>query len=152
MWSRAARSARSSVLGRRDWARLKTTLAIVLRRANGAKRTARGTTGERSSPASARVGFILLERGDGAVCLGPAIAEELPGVADFADQIEVHVGDYDIVVGPLLARCDELSPRVYEITLPVKLADAPGLFPAGSIDRANEILICDGVRRLFELP
>ena len=38
-----------------------------------------------------------LRRCDGSVRFWAAVAEELPGVADFADQVEIKIGDDDIV-------------------------------------------------------
>src|SRR3954469_24755854 len=93
-----------------------------------------------------------LERCNCAVGFGPTIAEELPGVADLADHVEVHVGDHNVVVGALLACGDELAAGIYEIALAVELADAPGLFPAWSIDGTDEVLVCYRVCRLLKLP
>ena len=60
------------------------------------------------------------------VRLGPAVAEELPGVAHFADLVEVEVGDDELV---LVARRlgDDLAARVAEVALAVELADVPRL-------------------------
>ena len=47
---------------------------------------------------------------------------------------------------------DELAARVAEVALAVELADPPRLFPAGPVDRADEVLVRHGVGRLLELP
>src|SRR6266436_8788108 len=86
-----------------------------------------------------------------AVAIRPTVAEELPGVAHFADQIQIQVGDYD---GILIARRlrDYLTARIAEVTLAVELADVPGHFVTHAIYRADKITVSDGVRRLFQLP
>ena len=88
---------------------------------------------------------------DRPVRLGPAVAEELPGVADLADQVEVEVGDHD-VVAVAAADGEHLAARVAEVALAVELADPPGLLEAGPVDRADEVAVGDRVRRLLELP
>src|SRR3954463_3117187 len=85
------------------------------------------------------------------ICLWPAIAEELPDLAHLADHVEVEVRDYDFIFVAAGLRND-FSPRIAEITLAVKFADIPRLLPPHAINRANEISIGDGVRRLLQLP
>src|SRR5207249_4742675 len=78
-------------------------------------------------------------------------AEELPGVADFPNQVEIQIG-HDDVVGVSSALGQNLAPRIAKVALAIELADPPRLFPTGAIDRADEVAVRDGVRRLFELP
>ena len=47
---------------------------------------------------------------------------------------------------------EDLAARIAEVALAVELADPPRLFPAGAIDRADEIAVGDGVGRLLQLP
>ena len=52
---------------------------------------------------------------DRAVGLGPTIAEELPGVANLADEVEVEVGDNHIIaVAP--ADGEHLAPGIAEVS------------------------------------
>ncbi len=46
-------------------------------------------------------GQTALKRRNCPIRFRPAVAEELPDVADFADHVEVHVGDHDVVLGAL---------------------------------------------------
>src|SRR5262249_53396568 len=93
----------------------------------------------------------LLLTCQGAVSFGPAVAVKLPDIAHFANLVQVQVGHYKLIC---VARSlgDDFAARVAEIALAVKLAYVPGLFVAHAIDRADEIAVCDGVRRLFKLP
>src|SRR3954452_20802363 len=92
-----------------------------------------------------------LQSNDPVVRLRTAVAIELPGVADFADLVHVEVGDDE---GVLIARRDgeHLAARIAEVALAIKLADVPRRFVADAVDRADEIAVRDGVRRLLELP
>src|SRR5438270_10544889 len=88
---------------------------------------------------------------DSVVRVGAAVAEELPRVAHFANLIEVELrGDEGILV----ALCDRehLPSRIAEVALPVELADVPRSFESDAVDRADEVAVRDGVRRLLELP
>src|SRR5882724_11349122 len=80
-----------------------------------------------------------------------AVAEELPGIADFLDFIEIEFGDeqFVLVAAGLL---DDFPTRIAEITLAVKFADFPGSFRANAVDSGDEILIGDGVGGLLEFP
>src|SRR6267154_1297062 len=80
-----------------------------------------------------------------------AVAEELPGIADFLDFIEIEFGDeqFVLVAAGLL---DDFPTRIAEITLAVKFADFPGSFGANAVDSGDEILIGDGVGGLLEFP
>src|SRR4051812_14980358 len=90
-------------------------------------------------------------RRDCRVRLRAAVAIKLPGVADLANQIEIEIGDHDIVGVPR-AFGQYAATRIAEITLAIKLADSPRLLPAGPINRADEVTIGDRVSWLFELP
>src|SRR3954464_1555881 len=85
------------------------------------------------------------------ICLWPAIAEELPDLAHLADHVEVQVRDYDFIFVAAGLRND-FSARIAEITLAVKFADIPWLLPSHAINRAHEVSIGNGMRRLFQLP
>src|SRR5262245_8132595 len=86
-----------------------------------------------------------------AVRFWPAIAEELPGVAHFADLVEVQVGDDD-VIRAARALSQNLATRAAEIRLAVELADVPGGLGAGAVDAAHEVLVRDRVGGLLQLP
>ena len=75
----------------------------------------------------------------------------MPGVAHFANQIEIQIGDDDrvLIAGRLR---DDLPARIAKITLAIELADVPRLFVADAIDRADEVTVGDRVRGLFQLP
>src|SRR5437762_9665357 len=83
--------------------------------------------------------------------LGTAVAEELPDVANFLNLVEVQVRDNNFLFVPR-SLGNNLSPRRAEITLTVKLSDIPGLLAADTIDGADKISVCYGMRRLLELP
>src|SRR3954454_21815242 len=85
------------------------------------------------------------------VRIRPAIPEELPRVAHFADLVEVELrGDECVFVA--IGDGEELSARIDEVALSIKLADVPRSFESDAIDRADEVAVRDGVRRLLELP
>src|SRR5437868_3427006 len=86
-----------------------------------------------------------------AVCVRPAVAEELPRVAHFANLVEIEICDDQRV---FVARrfCDKLPTRIAEVTLTVKLTDVPRLLVTDAIDRSDEIAIRNCVCRLFQAP
>src|SRR5207253_7664717 len=86
-----------------------------------------------------------------AIAVRPPVAEELPGVAHFANQIEIQIGDDDrvFVAGRL---SDDLAARIAEVTLTIELTDVPGHLVTDAINRADKVTVGDGVRRLFQLP
>src|SRR5579862_889928 len=89
--------------------------------------------------------------GDFAVGFWAAIAEELPGFADFLDVVEVELSDEQFVfVAAGLG--NDFSARIAEITLAVELANFPRCFDTHAIDGGDEILVGDGVRGLLEFP
>jgi hypothetical protein len=79
------------------------------------------------------------------------IAVELPRIAHVADHVEIEIADDDVVGGAGGAG-EDLAARVAEVALAVEFADAPRLFPAGTIDRADKVTVGDGVGGLFQLP
>src|SRR2546421_2536167 len=89
--------------------------------------------------------------GQGAIAFGAAVAEELPDVAHLANLVEVQVSDHQLVVVARRLR-DNLAARVAEVALAVKLANVPRLFMTDAVDRADEITVRHGMRRLLQLP
>src|SRR6185503_11824240 len=87
----------------------------------------------------------------GAVRVGAAIAEELPGPPDLLDHVEIERGDDQLVLVLARARHD-LAARVDEVRAAVELADVPRALGADPVDRADEVAVGDGVGRLLELP
>src|SRR5947207_1620830 len=85
------------------------------------------------------------------VSIGPAITEELPGVAHLADLVHIEVGDDEFVE---IARAfgEDLAAWVAEIALSVELADVPRCLGADAVDRPDEIAVSDSVCGLFEFP
>src|SRR6185436_257539 len=79
------------------------------------------------------------------VHIGTAVAEELPGLADFGNQVEVEVGGEDFVLIAAGLREDSAA-RVAEIALAVKFADVPRGLGAHAVDGADEVPIGHGVR------
>src|SRR5262245_28307494 len=93
----------------------------------------------------------LLESDQLGIRLGTAIAEELPGVAHFADLIEIEISDHQLVLVAARLR-EDLTTRITEVRLTVELADLPRFLEAHAIDGADEVAVGHGVRRLLELP
>src|SRR5579862_8757408 len=85
------------------------------------------------------------------VSLRTTISKELPHFSNFRDHVEIKVRDNYFI---LIAAClrDNLTPRIAEITLTVKFADAPWFFRPHPVDRTHEISIGDSVGRLFQFP
>ena len=86
-----------------------------------------------------------------AVGFRAAVAEELPGITNLLNIIEIQFRDeqFILVAAGLL---DDFAARIAEITLAVEFADLPRSFGADAVDGGNEILIGDGVGRLLQLP
>src|SRR6266478_147588 len=85
------------------------------------------------------------------VRVGPAIAEELPGISHFANHVEIEIGNNErILIAWRFG--DKLSTWIAEIALTIKLTNVPRLLMTYTIDRGNKIAVCDGMRRLFETP
>src|SRR5262245_8164803 len=87
----------------------------------------------------------------GAISVGAAIAEELPGPADLLDHVEIERGDQELVL-ILARRRHELAARIDEVRVAVELADVPRPLGADPVDRADEVAVGDRVRRLLDLP
>src|SRR5215212_8569782 len=85
---------------------------------------------------------------DRLVALRPAVAEELPGIPDLADHVQVKVCDDERVLVPWGLRY-ELAARVAEVALAVEFAYVPRLLVAYAVDSADEVTVGDGVRRLL---
>src|SRR6188768_2201276 len=103
-----------------------------------------------SQPCCRRISDAL-RRHEFRIAFGPAVAVELPDVAHLADLVEVELGGDQLALVAARVR-DELPARVAEVALSVELADVPGRFLADAVDRADEVRVGDGVRRLLELP
>jgi hypothetical protein len=87
----------------------------------------------------------------GAVGVGAAVAEELPGAADLLDQIEVEVGHHELVL-VLAGAARKSAARVDEVRVAVELADVPRRLGADAVDGADVVAVGDGVGRLLDLP
>src|SRR5664280_336070 len=87
----------------------------------------------------------------GLIHVGAAVAEELPGFADFGNHIEVEVGGEDFV---FVARRlgEDAAAGIAEIARAVEFADIPRGFGAHAVDGADEIAVGDGVGGLLQLP
>src|SRR5258705_10416146 len=79
------------------------------------------------------------------------VAEELPGVAHFADQIQIKIGNDDrVFVARRLG--NDLAARIAKVALAIKFADVPGHLVTDAIDRAHKVTVRDRMCRLFQLP
>src|ERR1039457_952844 len=76
----------------------------------------------------------------GLIHVGAAVAEELPGFADFGNHIEVEVGGEDLV---FVARRlgEDAAAGIAEIARAVEFADIPRGFGAHAVDGADEIAV-----------
>src|ERR1041385_6586947 len=85
------------------------------------------------------------------VALGPAIAEELPGVTDLANHVQIQISDHQRV---LVSRSlgDNLPARIAKVTLAIEFADVPRQLMADAINRPDKISVGDRMRGLFQLP
>src|SRR5260370_15084715 len=74
------------------------------------------------------------------VHVGSPVTEKLPGLAHFADHVQVQVGRQNFV---FVAGClrDNLAAWIAEVTRSIKLADVPGRFHAHTINRCDEITV-----------
>src|SRR4051812_10267340 len=92
-----------------------------------------------------------LYAGQRSVGFRAAVAEELPGVADLADEIPVHImGDELVLVAA--GDCLDDAAWVDEIALSVELADIPRRFRADPVDRADVTAVCHRRGRLLQFP
>src|SRR5450759_2325204 len=92
-----------------------------------------------------------LELAQPRVRLGSPVAVELPHVPDLANLVEVELRRNQLVAIPARL-CQNLSPRIAEVALPVELADVPRLLESDAIDRTDEIRVGHRVRGLLQLP
>src|ERR1700722_19645031 len=91
------------------------------------------------------------DRGQRAIGLGTAVAEELPEIAHLAHHVPIHLGGDQLVL--VRARLgDDLAARIDEIGGAIETADAPGLLGADTVDGADIAAIRRGGGGLFELP
>src|ERR1700682_2929277 len=88
---------------------------------------------------------------DFSVRLRPAIAIELPRIADLLNLLQVQVGHQQFVLIAAGLRHD-LSAWIAKITLAIELANVPRLLRANPVDGRNKIRVSDGVRGLLKLP
>src|SRR3954470_6845646 len=88
---------------------------------------------------------------DGFITIRTTIAEELPGVADFGNHVEIEIGD-DKLIFVATRLCHDLAAWSAEVTLPIELADGPWFLDAHTVDGTDEVSVGNSVRRLFEFP
>src|SRR6266704_3110145 len=79
------------------------------------------------------------------------VAEELPGLPDLGDHVEIQVGDQHFIFVAAGLR-DDRPPRIAEIALAVKLADVPRFLTADTVNCPHKISVCDRVRWLLQFP
>src|SRR6516165_8668019 len=104
----------------------------------------RGRYGPVSAPSWQLLGQL-------AVGLGPAVAEELPGVADLADLVEVEVGDQHLVFA-VRSLGDDLPARAAEVGGAVELVLVQRRLHADPVARRDPEPVRHRVRGLLELP
>src|SRR5580704_13542985 len=85
--------------------------------------------------------------GDFAVRLWAPVAEELPGLADGFDFLQVEIRNQHLVLIAAGLR-DNLAARAAKVALSVKFSDIPRGFFTHSVDCAHEITVRRRVRRL----
>src|SRR6266702_4718192 len=86
-----------------------------------------------------------------AIGLRPAIAEELPHITHFLNLVEVEIGHDNFFLVPR-SLGDDFPARRTEITLSVEFSDIPRVLVTDTINSAEEIPVCHGMRGLLELP
>src|SRR5215470_6792640 len=85
------------------------------------------------------------------VAVRTAITEELPDIAHLGNHVQIEVSHHNFILVP--ARLgDDLTSRIAEVTLAVKLANIPRRFASNSVDRSDKISVRNSMRRLFQLP
>ena len=95
---------------------------------------------------------IRLRSDEVVVRVRPAIAVELPRLADLGDLVEVHVADDQLLVVGRAEIADELAARVDEVALAVEVVVADLLLDPDPVDRPDEIAVRHRVRHLFDPP
>src|ERR1700675_1603069 len=90
-------------------------------------------------------------RRQGAIRFRAPVAIELPDLSYFLDHVEIEIGDQHFVfIAAGLG--EDLAARIAEVTLAVKLADVPRLFPSDAVDCAHEVAVRRGVCGLLQFP
>src|SRR5699024_1661992 len=92
---------------------------------------------------------------DARVRLWPAIAIELPVVANLSDEVEIEVADDELLVFARPVATDDVSPRVGELTGSVEVDREVAVLVVLAADavRAGPVIaVRPGGGRLFELP
>src|SRR5262249_23667654 len=85
------------------------------------------------------------------VLIGPAIPEELPGLAHLRDHVQIEIGrQYFVFIARGLR--DNLPARITKVAGAVEFSDIPGRFDSNAVDRSNVVAIRHGVRRLLDFP
>src|SRR5262245_5611353 len=75
------------------------------------------------------------------VRVGPAVAVELPCLADLLDLVEVHVPDEQLLVMGRAKGADELATRITEVALAVEVVVAEVLLDPDPVDRPHEVAV-----------
>src|SRR6266852_8334203 len=88
---------------------------------------------------------------DFSVGFGPAVAVELPSIADFLNFIEIQIRDeqFILVAAGLL---HDFPARVAEVALAVEFADLPRMLGTDAVDGDDKIGVGHGVSGLLEFP
>src|SRR5206468_12204406 len=86
-----------------------------------------------------------------AITVGSAIPEKLPRLADFINEGQIEIGDYQFVL-VLRTHRHETAARIAEVRGAVEFPDVPGRFRADAVRGADEIAVGDRVRGLLQLP
>src|SRR5215212_7725459 len=94
---------------------------------------------------------MILVCDERAVRIRTTIAEELPRITYFTNLVEIQICYDECVFIPRRFR-HKLPARIAEVTLTVKLADAPWLLMTDAINCADEVAIRHCMRRLFQPP
>src|SRR5688500_16294827 len=86
------------------------------------------------------------------VRVGPAVAVELPRLADLGDLVQVEVAHDQLLVVRAAEIAHELPTRISEVRLAVEVVVADVLLDPDAVDRADEVAVRDGVRHLLDPP
>src|SRR3989442_5815132 len=82
---------------------------------------------------------------------GPAVTQELPGVAHFPIHVQVEVTDQHLILG-LRGLADDAAARVAEVARTVELRLVERLLHPNAVDGADPVAVGDGVRPLLQVP
>src|SRR6185369_3143620 len=93
----------------------------------------------------------ILIRHQQPITIRSPVAEELPRVSNFANHIQIEVGNYQCILVARRLR-HELASWIAKVALPVKLTNVPWLLMAHTVDRTNEIAVSNSMGWLFEFP